>query len=56
MLNIIKILEKIKVGFIKQVVMVAFSGMLGIGQVEDQIMIKEKLLDGKKLLLDLEVN
>ena len=36
--------------------MVAFSGILGIGQVEDQKMIKEKLIDGKKLLVDLEKN
>ena len=36
--------------------MVGFSGILGIGQVEDQKMIKEKLIDGKKLLVDLEKN
>ena len=36
--------------------MVGFNGILGIGQVEDQNMIKEKLIDGKKLLVDLEVN
>ena len=29
--------------------MVSFSGILGIGQVEDQKMIKDKLIDGKKL-------
>ena len=29
--------------------MVDFSGILGIGQVEDQKMIKDKLIDGKKL-------
>ena len=29
--------------------MVGFSGTLGIGQVEDQKMIKDKLIDGKKL-------
>ena len=28
---------------------VGFSGTLGIGQVEDQKMIKDKLIDGKKL-------
>ena len=28
--------------------MVGFSGILGIGQVEDQKMIKGKLIDGKK--------
>ena len=27
--------------------MVGFSGILGIGQVEDQKMIKDKLIDGK---------
>ena len=36
--------------------MVCFSGNLGIGQVEDQKMIKDKLIDEKKLLVDLEVN
>ena len=29
--------------------MVGFSGILGIGQAEDQMMIKDKLIDGKKL-------
>ena len=29
--------------------MVGFSGILGIDQVEDQKMIKDKLIDGKKL-------
>ena len=29
--------------------MVGFSGILGIGQAEDQKMIKDKLIDGKKL-------
>ena len=29
--------------------MVGFNGILGIGQVEDQKMIKDKLIDGKKL-------
>ena len=29
--------------------MVGFSGILGIGQVEDEKMIKDKLMDGKKL-------
>ena len=36
--------------------MVGFSGILGTGQVKDQKMIKDKLIDGKKLLVDLEVN
>ena len=30
--------------------MVVFSGILGIGQVEDQKMIKDKLIDGKKIV------
>ena len=30
--------------------MVGFSGVLGIGQVEDQKMIKDKLIDGKKIV------
>ena len=29
--------------------MVGFSGILGIGYVEDQKKIKDKLIDGKKL-------
>ena len=29
--------------------MVGFSDILGTGQVEDQKMIKDKLIDGKKL-------
>ena len=29
--------------------MVAFSGILGTGQVEDQKMVKDKLIDGKEL-------
>ena len=36
--------------------MVGFTGILGSGQVEDQNMIKDKLLDGKRLLVDLVVN
>ena len=36
--------------------MVGFSDILGIGQVEDQNMIKDKLIDGKQLFVDLEVN
>ena len=30
--------------------MVGFSGILGIGSVEDQKMIKDKLIDGKKIM------
>ena len=36
--------------------MFGFSGILGNGYVEDQKMIKDKLIDGKKLWVDLEVN
>ena len=36
--------------------MVGFSGILGTGQAEDQKMIKGKLIDGKKLWVDLGVN
>ena len=36
--------------------MVGFSGILGTGQVEDQKMIKEKLIEGKKLRVALQVN
>ena len=36
--------------------MVGFNGILGIAQVEDQKMIKDKLIDGKKLVVDLKVN
>ena len=35
--------------------MVSFSGILGIGQV-DKKMIKDKLIDGKKLVVELQVN
>ena len=40
----------------KQILMVGFSGILGTGQVEDQKMMKDKLIDGKKLRVGLEVN
>ena len=33
----------------KLILMVGFSGILGIGQVEDRNMIKDKLIDGKKI-------
>ena len=36
--------------------MVGFSGILGTGQVEVQKMIKDKLIDGKKLRVVLGVN
>ena len=47
---------KIKIGLMKQIFMVGFSGILDTGQVEDEKMIKDKLIDGKKLLVDLKVN
>ena len=36
--------------------MVRFSGILGTGQVEDQKIIKDKLIDGKRLWVGLGVN
>ena len=36
--------------------MVGFSGISDTGQVEDPKMIKDKLLDGKELSVDVEVN
>ena len=36
--------------------MVGFSGILGTGQVEDKKMMKDKLIDGKNFLVDLQVN
>ena len=36
--------------------MIGFSGILGTGQVEDQKTIKDKLIDGKKLWVDLELD
>ena len=36
--------------------MVGFSSILGTDQVEDQKMIRGKLMDGKKLRVGLEVN
>ena len=35
--------------------LVGFNGILGIGKEEDLKMIKEKLIDGKELLVDLKV-
>ena len=35
--------------------MVVFNGNLDIGKEEDLRMIKDKLVDGKKLLIDLKV-
>ena len=35
----------------KQILMVGFSGILGTGLVEDRKMMKDKLIDGKKILI-----
>ena len=40
----------------KQILMVVFSDTLHDGQVEDHKMMKDKLIDGKKLKAGLEVN
>ena len=40
---------KIKDGLILQILVVGFSGLLDIGQIEDLQMMKDKLLDGKEL-------
>ena len=40
----------------KQILMVRFSRILDTGQVEDQKMMKDKSIDGKKIRVDLEVN
>ena len=34
----------------KQILMVGFSGILGTGQVEDWKMMKDKLIDGEKIV------
>ena len=47
MCNIVKIWE-IKVGLMKQTLMVGFSGILDTGQVEDHKIMKDKLTDGKE--------
>ena len=48
MRDIVKILDKIRVGLMKYVLMVGFSGILGTGSVEDQKIIIAKLIDGRK--------
>ena len=40
----------------KQILIVGFSGILDVGQVEDHKMMKDKLIDGKKLCVGLEAN
>ena len=47
MRKITKILG-IKVGLMKQILMDGFSGIIHTGQVEDQKMMKDKLLGGKE--------
>ena len=49
MRNIVKIFGKIRVGLMKLILMVGFSGILGIDWVEDRKMMEDKLIDGKKL-------
>ena len=39
----------------KLIHMVGFNGILGIGKEEDLKMIKDRLADGKELLVDLKV-
>ena len=39
----------IRVGLMKQILLVGFSGISDTGQVEDVQMMKEKLIDGKEL-------
>ena len=40
---------KIKAGLIEQIRMAGFTGTIGTGQLEDWTMMKDKLIDGKKL-------
>ena len=44
-----------KVGLDQLILMVDFNGILDIGKEEDLKMIKDKLIDGKELLVDLRV-
>ena len=46
---------KIKVRLIKLIHMVGFNGILDIGKEEEVRMIKDRLVDGKELLVDLRV-
>ena len=46
--NIAKILEKMKAGLMKQILMVGFNGFLDTGQIEDWKVMEDKLTDGKK--------
>ena len=47
---------KIKAGLRIQILMVGFSGIIETGQVEDQKMMKDKLIDGKELQVGLKSN
>ena len=49
MQKITRILEKIKDGLMKSILMADFSDILGTGLVEDWKMMKGELIDGKKL-------
>ena len=42
-------LRRIRIGLIKQIRMVGFSGILGTGQEEDQKMMKRNQINGKEL-------
>ena len=54
--NIAKILEKMKAGLMKQILMVGFNGFLDTGQIEDWKVMEDKLTDGKKMGIELGVN
>ena len=45
MRNIVKIFGRIRVRFIKQILMVDFSGILDTGWAEDRKMMKDKLIE-----------
>ena len=45
---------KVKDGLMKLILMVGFNGILDIGKEENLKMMKDKLLNGKKLLVDLK--
>ena len=40
---------KTKVGLILQIIMVSLNGILDIGKVENQMMLRDRMLDGKAL-------
>ena len=48
-INMVLRFGKIRVGLMKQILMVDFGSVLDTGQVEDQKMIKYKLIDEKEL-------